>query len=102
MEIEAILHNTLMGYFDSKCIKCKVTINTEIDDFTLYQVEQGQRYLYCDNCDSPSKPHITQEDLDWHKEQVENCRKNYKSMERFYILTTICFFIIGWLIGSFV
>ncbi len=101
MESEAMLHNTLMGYLDSKCIKCEATVNTEIDDFTLYQVKQGQRYLYCDNCDSPSKPLITQADLDWHKEQTESCRKNYKNMERFYILTTICLFIVGGFIGNF-
>ncbi len=45
-----------ISLFDSECIQCKSEIDLSIDNFTLFQAEKGQHYLYCNNCMSPYEP----------------------------------------------
>ena len=45
-----------ISLFDRECIQCKSEIDLSIDNFTLFQAEKGQHYLYCNNCMSPYEP----------------------------------------------
>lgn len=45
-----------ISLLDRECIQCKSEIDLSTDNFTLFQAEKGQHYLYCDNCMSPYAP----------------------------------------------
>lgn len=43
-------------FLNPYCIQCGNKIDIKIDNFTFYQAEKGNHYLYCEKCKSPYKP----------------------------------------------
>jgi hypothetical protein len=38
------------------CIQCDDVVDLATDNFTFYQAEKGNHYLYCERCKSPYEP----------------------------------------------
>jgi len=77
-----------ISLFDRECIQCKSEIDLSIDNFTLFQAEKGQHYLYCNNCMSPYEP--IQSDSDPKR------TKNNATGLSFFIVFLIGL-VVGWL-----
>ncbi|OBT04685.1 hypothetical protein A9267_17195 [Shewanella sp. UCD-FRSSP16_17] len=59
----------------SCCIKCNAGIDISIDNFTFYQAERGNHYLYCEKCDSPYTPLPNPyEEMDRERDKAELAR----------------------------
>ncbi len=43
-------------FINPYCIQCGAKIDLKTDNFTFYQAEKGEHFLYCEKCNSPYEP----------------------------------------------